>query len=136
LKNRKRYLLVIPFIAAMLFLFTRYNDRSHVNTGKEGADPSGDVRFNRSASRIIYTKHARCRMACRHIDDSEVKEILRKGRINYDKSEPAARPDPRFALEGRTRDDQEVRVIFAPADKGMVVITVIDLGKEWRCDCK
>jgi hypothetical protein len=29
-----------------------------------------------------------------------------------------------------------VRIVFAPAKRGMVVITVIDLGTEWSCDCK
>lgn len=75
-------------------------------------------------------------MECRHIDESEVKEILDKGKINYAKSDPASRPDPKYALEGVTRDGQEVRIIFAPAEKGMVVITVIDLQKEWSCNCK
>lgn len=75
-------------------------------------------------------------MVCRHIDETEVKEILENGIINYDKSEPAGRPDPKYALEGRTHDDQYVRIIFAPANRGMVVITVIDLQKEWSCNCK
>jgi hypothetical protein len=75
-------------------------------------------------------------MNCRNIDESEVKEILEKGIINYSKSEPASRPDPKYALEGRTHDNQRVRIIFAPADRGMVVITVIDLEKEWSCNCK
>ena len=75
-------------------------------------------------------------MKCRQIDDSEVKEILENGRINYDKSEPAGRPDPKFALEGRTHDNQHVRIVFAPAERGLVVITVIDLEKEWICNCK
>jgi hypothetical protein len=75
-------------------------------------------------------------MNCRHIDEAEVQEILEKGRINYRKSEPAGRPDPKYALEGTTRDGQPVRIVFAPAKRGMVVITVIDLGTEWSCDCK
>ncbi len=92
--------------------------------------------INRHPGHLIYTKHARCRMNCRHIDESEVTEILEKGRINYRKSEPAGRPDPKYALEGTTHDGQQVRIIFAPAKRGMVVITVIDLGSEWTCDCK
>ena len=92
--------------------------------------------FNRNNSHFIYTKHARCRMDCRHIDEAEVQEILQQGRINYRKSEPAGRPDPKYALEGTTRDGQQVRIVFAPAKRGMVVITVIDLGTEWSCDCK
>ncbi|HET9279252.1 MAG TPA: DUF4258 domain-containing protein [Flavitalea sp.] len=92
--------------------------------------------FNRRTSKIIYTKHARCRMACRHIDETEVKDILERGRINQEKSDPASRPDPKYALDGRTHDGQEVRIVFAAADEGMVVITVIDLQKEWSCNCK
>src|SRR5690349_16648487 len=56
--------------------------------------------------RIIYTKHALCRMKCRQIDEREVKEILASGRINDAKSEPAGKPDPKFALEGGTSDKQ------------------------------
>ena len=32
---------------------------------------------------IAYTKHARCRMDCRQIDEQEVKEIVQNGKINY-----------------------------------------------------
>ena len=92
--------------------------------------------IDRNSTRLIYTKHARCRMGCRNIDESEVLEILKEGRINYRKSEPAARADPKYAFEGTTHDGQNVRIIFAPASRGIVVITVIDLGNEWQCDCK
>lgn len=99
--------------------------------------PGRDAGFDRrhGNGKLIYTKHARCRMECRHIDESEVQEILQTGTINERKSEPAARPDPKYALEGRTHDGQQVRIIFAPADRGMVVITVIDLDTDWSCDC-
>jgi len=99
-------------------------------------EPGRNTGFDRRITNLIFTKHAKCRMECRHIDEAEVREILLNGRINDRKSDPAARPDPKYALEGTTRDGQEVRIIFAPSDRGMVVITVIDLGKEWSCDCK
>ena len=95
-----------------------------------------EVVIDRHPGHLIYTKHARCRMDCRHIDESEVLDILENGRINFRKSEPNGRPDPKYALEGTTHDGQEVRIIFAPAKRGMVVITVIDLAGEWSCDCK
>ena len=75
-------------------------------------------------------------MVCRQIDKREIAEILQKGRINHEKSDPASRPDPKYALEGYTQDGQEVRIIFAQADEGTVVVTVIDLQKEWSCNCK
>jgi hypothetical protein len=101
-----------------------------------GADNGGADVIDRHPDHLIYTKHARCRMGCRHIDEGEVQEILQLGRINYRKSEPDGRPDPKYALEGTTHDGQQVRIVFAPAKRGMVVITVIDLGTEWSCDCK
>jgi hypothetical protein len=104
--------------------------------GRENPRAEDNDVINRHPDRLIYTKHARCRMNCRHIDEAEVQEILQEGRINYRKSEPAGRPDPKYALEGTTRDGQQVRIVFAPAKRGMVVITVIDLGTEWSCDCK
>jgi hypothetical protein len=100
-------------------------------------NPNGSAEvIDRHPGKLIYTKHARCRMDCRHIDEAEVEEILAEGRINYRKSEPAGRPDPKYALEGTTRDGQEVRIIFAPAKRGMVVITVIDLDTDWSCNCR
>jgi hypothetical protein len=109
-----------------------YGPRSAPDNGSD----AGDDVIDRHPGKLIYTKHARCRMDCRHIDEAEVEDILAKGRINYRKSEPAGRPDPKYALEGATRDGQQVRIIFAPAKRGMVVITVIDLDTDWSCNCK
>ena|SRR5215204_2627296 len=150
---QKKTLLTLLSIAAIIiavYVFDQQNkaaeepQTSDQNNGsKKGSEsPSPadyenrQTEFNRRTSKIIYTKHARCRMACRHIDETEVKEVLERGRINQEKSDPASRPDPKYALEGRTHDGQEVRIVFAAADKGMVVITVIDLQKEWSCNCK
>jgi len=84
---------------------------------------------------LIYTRHARCRMDCRHITDKEVKEILEKGQINFSKSEPNSRPDPKYAFEGYTDEGQHLRIVFAPSHNDVVVITCIELGIEWECHC-
>lgn len=97
--------------------------------------PQPNDLFNRTDTRIILTKHARCRMDCRHIDESEIREILHSGRVNLQKSEPAASPDPKYAIEGTTHDRQRVRIIVAASPGGNVIITVIDLEREWQCDC-
>jgi hypothetical protein len=157
-----KYLIaLIALIAVLATTFIRNNRRSHEKEhnrqeqrderpeNKRAGDPSRRdpsrppsdepnriEGFDRRTEKLIFTRHARCRMGCRHIDEAEVREILLNGRINERKSEPAARPDPKYALEGKTRDGQEVRIIFAPSDRGMVVITVIDLDTDWPCDCK
>lgn len=94
---------------------------------------SGDI--NRTTNSIIYTKHARCRMDCRHIDESEVKEILHDGTINYAKSEYKNTDNPKYALEGWSHDKQHLRIVFAPAEDAVVVVTCIDLENEFECHC-
>ena len=148
---RKRpviYWMLPMLLLAIVIIYRFSSDRSTNETDsfpkeqqKKDQRPPSDANtrpetFNRRTSNLIFTKHARCRMACRQIDETEVREILEKGIINYSKSDPAARPDPKYALEGRTHDNQQVRIVFAPTDKGMVVITCIDLEREWKCDCK
>ncbi len=80
-------------------------------------------------------------MDCRHITEKEVREILENGEIDYRKSEPDGRPDPKYALEGYTKEGQHLRIIFAvPSpnsreEGSLIVVTCIELGAEWQCDC-
>jgi len=74
-------------------------------------------------------------MDCRKISDDEVRTILREGTINYLKSNPNHKPDAQYALEGNTNDGQQVRIVFAISPGKAVVVTVIDLKKEWPCEC-
>ena len=102
-------------------------------------DPASEVNrnrgFDRRISYIEYTQHARCRMECRHISQAEVEEIMQDGKVNYAKSDVNARPCPAYALEGVTKDDQRVRIVFGQCDEKTKVITVIDLNTDWTCDC-
>ncbi|MBI1781047.1 MAG: DUF4258 domain-containing protein [Sphingobacteriales bacterium] len=91
--------------------------------------------LNRSATHFIYTKHARCRMDCRHIDESEVKEILKDGAINYKKSQYQHTDNPKYAVEGWSHDKQHLRIVFAPTEDAVVVVTCIDLENEFECHC-
>lgn len=134
----KKYLPYIVLLAAALLLF-------YIKRNQRGSFPRNpnttftipvvnDEGFNRNIHKIIYSKHARCRMQCRHIDESEVKEILQSGTLNAGKIEQDKRGKT-FPLEGVTHDKQHVRIVFAPHQDEVVVVTVIDLDKEWQCDC-
>lgn len=94
--------------------------------------------FRDAASEYFFTKHARCRMKCRSITQEEVKEIVRKAEVNYNKSELDAAQGAKYALEGYTsRDKQHVRIIVAPKQKHLTIVTVIDLDYDWECpSCK
>ena len=83
---------------------------------------------------IPYILLARCRMACRRITQKEVKEIVRKAEVNYRKSDLDAGQGPKYAVEGYTsRDRQHIRVIVAPRQRHLSIVTVIDLDKDWEC---
>jgi hypothetical protein len=90
--------------------------------------------------KLTYTKHARCRMKCRHITEAEVEHILASGVINEQKSkEEAAEAEGNcdtYALEGNTADGQHVRIIFGACPKITKVITAIDLENEYKCNCR
>ncbi|MDR3716705.1 MAG: DUF4258 domain-containing protein [Puia sp.] len=112
-----------------------------------GPSPAGKTNrgrepIDRKAGRLILTRHARCRMDCRHITEKEIREVLENGEIDYRKSEPNGRPDPKYALEGTTQEGQYLRIVFAvpgPDSReagALIVVTCIELGVEWQCDCR
>jgi hypothetical protein len=131
----KKYLPFIILIAAVaLFFWIRSNQRGsspqqNITTEAVHAEP-----FIRDTNMIVYSRHAKCRMDCRRIDEAEVKEILLEGRINYDKVEEDSRGIS-YPIEGLTKDKQFVRIVVAPHDNEIVVVTVIDLEKDWQCNC-
>ena len=138
----------IPFIillllAAVVLIIKRLNNpgntvskqRSTTNTNRSPSDVNRNRGFDRRTSFIEYTEHARCRMQCRHINQSEVEEIMQDGSINYRKSDVNANPCPVYAIEGVTSDRQRVRIVFAQCDDKTKVVTTIDLDTEWQCSC-
>ena len=102
--------------------------------------PDTSINSDWRHQKLVYTKHARCRMDCRDISESEVESILYSGVINETKSQEendeAAGHCPTYALEGTTSDGQHVRIVYGACDKITKVITAIDLGVEHQCDCR
>ncbi len=84
---------------------------------------------------LIYTKHARCRMECRHINEAEIKEVLAENNINQRKSNLKGHPCPTYAYEGYSNGHQHLRIVIARCDNTWKVVTCIDLGNEFECDC-
>lgn len=111
---------------------TNYPQRTYPNSANV---PENVSKFDRSDTNLFFTKHAKCRMACRHITEQEIKDILANGTVNYAKSNMA---DPRgatYAVEGITKERTHLRIIFAPKHEHMTVVTVIDLEEEFVCNC-
>jgi len=144
----KKYLPFIILIAAARFLFfikqkqrgpRQYVDRDKITVPANIPvidATTTELPIDRHTSNIIYSRHARCRMECRYIDESEVKEILLKGKLNESKIQQSKK-GVTYPLEGITHDKQHIRIVFAPKGRNAIeVVTCIDLDKDWPCDCQ
>ena len=130
-------LIVLAGIVTLVIKKCTNNNSGHQTTSKTNSsqEVNRNRGFDRRTSYIEYTEHAKCRMDCRHITQSEVEDIMRNGTINYRKSDVDATPCPTYAVEGTTSDDQRVRIVFAQCDYKSKVVTCIDLNTEWECHC-
>lgn len=127
-----RSIFVLLVIAVVLFFFNNRNRE----TKQFPITPNGTSQnFKVDVDNLIYTKHARCRMKCRMVDESEVKEVIEKGEINSIKSNPNDKPCPTVAYEGVSHDMQHLRIVIADCEPRDKVITVIDLETDFKCDC-
>jgi len=124
--KKKINIYIIAFIAIILIIAKGISDVKKENTNSENF---------RNTSRLILTKHVKCRMNCRQITIDEIKEILEKGNVNQSKSTISSEGNRTYALEGYSHENQHIRVIVAPENEDLVVITCIDLNKEWPCNC-
>lgn len=129
-------LIVLIVLAVTVFGLNKCKQSNQNYPEQNVTTKEGDWRHHK----LIYTKHARCRMECREISEQEVTFILEQGTINVAKSkeenEEADGHCPTYALEGNTKDGQHVRIIFAACAKITKVITAIDLGVEHTCNCR
>lgn len=127
------YILLVA--AALLLWWVLTNQRGTFKPAGDAAEVSATTEpFVRDTAMLEYTKHALCRMACRFIDEEEVKDILMNGKLNERKIEESEKGIT-YPLEGITKDKQHVRVVFAPKADDIVVVTAIDLENEWPCEC-
>ena len=141
MKKAAPYLiLVVLAIAVLIIKKCKYNNSSTskyktTNSRRASGDVNRDRGFDRRMSYLQYSNHAKCRMECRQITKEEVEETMREGKINYSKSDIRNARCPRYAVEDITKDNQRVRIVFAQCNNYTEVVTVIDLGNEWVCDC-
>ena len=136
---RKAAPIILVFaLVALVFIIRQCKDGPDTKvstTRKSTTSTNRDQGFDRRISYIEYSNHAKCRMGCRKISQTEVEEIMQAGKINYNKSDLKNARCPRYAVEGVTTDKQKVRIVFAQCNEKTQVVTVIDLDTEWSCNC-
>lgn len=125
----KKYFIILVVLLLSAFVIFRFFKNNNLNGTSETNSAFRDT------NHLILTKHVKCRMDCRHINIDEIKEIINKGEVNYAKSGKGSKGDDTYALEGYSVEHEHLRVVVAPESDGLVVITCIDLDKEWPCNC-
>ena len=123
--KRSRATLSLFIVLLLLFVFIY----------KRWQEPSRHEAFDRHPVHLYYTKHALCRMDCRHISKEEINESMEKGIINFNKSNRYDRPCPTFAIQGETGSGEKLRVIFAQCNDETKVITCYNLEMDFECHC-
>ena len=104
-------------------------------TSCESSNTQLEKTITLSLPELVYTKHARCRMECRLINEAEVREIIAANHTNEQKSNSNDKPCPTIAYEGYSRQSQHLRIVVAQCDKIWKVVTCIDLDNEHVCSC-
>ena len=138
--------ILIALMAIAILVIKQYQKKStpapkpKITNNDKPKDPATnptdrDKGFDRRTSLLEYSQHAKCRMQCRKISQAEVEEIMRDGKINYAKSDLQNARCPRYAVEGITKDDQRVRIVYAQCNASTTVVTVIDLETDFKCSC-
>ena len=101
---RTGLLVIFALLFLVFFIFRRQGARHHRSA----------ERFSREYRQLIYTKHARCRMNCRHIDEQEVQEILEW--LLLRSPEQAGRWHSRLAEALASLTEMPTRCPLAPED--------------------
>ncbi len=124
----------IAILAIATFFIRNCRGENKSSDNKEIKNSRG---LDRNPSTINYSKHAKCRMDCRTITESEIKQVLTSGIINYSKSDlKKSDCTKRYAVDGYSKDGQHIRIVVAPCSDELTVITCIDLDKDWECHCE
>ncbi len=137
---RISYSLNSLFVLAFLSLLLLGCDPKTDNPNQQASPSKGQGQHQTIIdpdTKLIYTKHARCRMACRHISEADIREVLREGYVNQAKSKQEEGRCPAYAIEdNRNSDGIRLRIVFAKCDQEVKVVTCIDRDDEFSCDCK
>jgi hypothetical protein len=109
--NAFKIVLVVVLLVAVLFARLYKVQSRHSPEATYSAYHQNIIDPNTA---LIYTKHARCRMDCRHISEADIRELLREGHINEAKSQQNESPCPTYAIEeDRHKDGVRLRIVFA-----------------------
>jgi hypothetical protein len=114
------FLLLLLFL---VFLIRRWNE------------PKQKEAFDRDPPQLQFSDRAECQMKCRGISKMDIEEIMKKGVINFNRSNRRSSPCPSFALQGRTDGGKSLVVFFAQCTDETTVIGCFTPKDSTSCHC-
>ncbi len=123
--NRRNSLipLLLLLLVFAVFLVRRWNE------------PQRKEAFDREPPSLHFTARAKCQMACRYVSKEEIEEIMKKGLINFNRSNRRRSPCPAFAMQGRTASGKSLMVLFAQCKDETTVMALYNLKDSASCNC-
>lgn len=88
---------------------------------------------------LVITDNGKCRMKCKNITEEDVKALMTYGDVNYSESQVHEKPCPFYAVDGKSKDGREIRIVYrlCTNDSLTEVITALDLSAGIdTCECK
>lgn len=116
-------LLLFSFIGLSIWWIKKELDRSPKQLSQS---EKNTLRRLRSGF-LTYTVHGDCRMKCRNVSRSEIKQILSYGSYN-----PAKSSANRYVIDADV-NGRSLTAIFGYSSFVTYLITVIDTGYDWPC---
>lgn len=114
------FLLLLLFL---VFLIRRWNE------------PRRKEAFDREPPQLQFSDRAECLMNCRGISNEDIEEIMKKGVINFNRSNLRGNPCPSFALQGRTDGGKSLVVFFSQCPDETTVIGCLTPKDATPCHC-
>lgn len=136
---KKRYILLLLLLLALVYWQRERLGIAHYFGGNGGGGgnkkerPSEPVELRYKGKKMRVTKHAKCRMGCRYINEKEIMDVLAQERINPNKTRNDGEC-PSYAYEGKS-NGKNLRIVVADCPEPRLV-TVIELDAEHKCDCE
>ena len=136
MNHKTRNQLLFLMLLVMAFVIVKiYKSCCTSSTSKTTTDSGAHQNVISPDTKLTFTRHAKCRMSCRHISEADIREVLREGRVNPAKSNDREGHCPTYAIEDDLSDGTQLRIVFAKCDRQTKVVTCIDRTHDYTCDC-
>ncbi len=126
-------LLVVALLLLVFLQRSKLGDFFGNDPKKENPKPSPNepTELSYKGKKMSVTRHAKCRMGCRFINEKEIMEVLNQDKQTETRNNGEC---PALSYEGKS-NGKKLRIVVADCPTPRLV-TVIELDAEHKCDCE